>query len=61
MKKAHSTSPSAIQKGLNGVSNFHGLIGTFSFSKQSHATITASELTEVEYNAAKGAWLPIKG
>lgn len=61
MKKAHSTSPAAIQKGLNGVSNFHGLIGTFSFSKQNHATITASELTQVKYNAAKGAWLPLKG
>lgn len=61
MKKAHSTSPTAIQNGLNSVANFHGLIGTFSFSKKSHATITASELTQVEYNAAKGAWLPIKG
>jgi ABC-type branched-subunit amino acid transport system substrate-binding protein len=61
MRKVHSTSPTALQRGLNSVSNFHGLIGTFSFSKQSHATITSSELTVVQYNAAKGAWLPLKG
>lgn len=59
--KEKSTSPQALQKGLNDLKDFHGLVGTFSFSKQQHATIQANELTTVKYNAAKGAWLPLKG
>lgn len=59
--KEKSTSPAALQKGLNSLQDFHGLVGTFSFSAKQHATIQASELTTVKYNGAKGAWLPLKG
>lgn len=61
IKQTGSTSPAALQKALDSVSNFSGLIGTFSFTPQNHATITASQLTTVKYNAAKSAWLPING
>ena len=59
--KQDGTSPAALQKGLNSVSNYSGLIGSFSFTPQQHATITDSELTTVKYNAARGAWLPLNG
>jgi branched-chain amino acid transport system substrate-binding protein len=60
IKKVNSTDPGKLQAGLNAVTNFHGLQGTVSFSKQNHATITEKQLTLVRYNAAKDAWLPIK-
>jgi branched-chain amino acid transport system substrate-binding protein len=59
--KKSGTEPEAIQKGLNGVSGFAGLTGTFSFSEQNHATLTTAQLTTVKYSAAKDAWLPLQG
>jgi ABC-type branched-subunit amino acid transport system substrate-binding protein len=60
IKTVGSTDSSKLKDGLNSVSNFHGLQGTVSFSKQNHATITEKQLTLVKYNAAKNAWLPLK-
>jgi len=60
IKKVGSTDPSKLKDGLNSVSNYKGLQGTVSFSKQNHATITEKQLTLVKYNAAKDAWLPLK-
>jgi branched-chain amino acid transport system substrate-binding protein len=60
IKKAGSTDANKLKDGLNAVKNFHGLQGTVSFSKQNHATITEKQLTLVQYNAAKDAWLPLK-
>jgi branched-chain amino acid transport system substrate-binding protein len=59
IKKEGTTNAAKLQAGLNSVSNYHGLQGTVSFSKQNHATITEKQLTLVKYNAAKKAWLPI--
>jgi ABC-type branched-subunit amino acid transport system substrate-binding protein len=61
IKKAGSTDPDALQKGLNSVTYYHGLTVTFSFSEQDHATIQADQLTTVKYDAAKGEWLPLAG
>jgi branched-chain amino acid transport system substrate-binding protein len=61
IRKAGSTDPEAIQKGLNSVSGFQGLTGTFSFSEQNHATLTTAQLTTVKYSAAKDEWLPLQG
>ena len=58
IKSKNSTSPAAIEAGLNSLHNFPGLQGTISFSPQNHATITEKQLTLVKYNAAKKAWLP---
>ena len=58
IKSKKSTSPAAIQAGLNSLHNFPGLQGTISFSLQNHATITEKQLTLVKYNAAKKEWLP---
>lgn len=54
------TDPQSLQKGLNSVTNFPGLTGTLTLSAQKHATIDASQLTTVQYDAAKKQWLPIK-
>jgi branched-chain amino acid transport system substrate-binding protein len=60
IKTTKSTDPNKLKDGLNSVKNYHGLQGTVSFSKQNHATITEKQLTLVQYNAAKNAWVPIK-
>jgi branched-chain amino acid transport system substrate-binding protein len=60
IKKVGSTDPNKLKDGLNAVRNYKGLQGTVSFSKQNHATITEKQLTLVQYDAAKDAWLPLK-
>jgi ABC-type branched-subunit amino acid transport system substrate-binding protein len=54
----HSTSPSSIQTQLNRISNYPGLTGSLTFTKQVHVTINASQLTLVKYSTAKKAWEP---
>jgi ABC-type branched-subunit amino acid transport system substrate-binding protein len=58
IKKVGSTDPSKLRDGFDTVRNYKGLQGTVSFSKQNHATITEKQLTLVQYDAAKDAWLP---
>jgi branched-chain amino acid transport system substrate-binding protein len=61
IKKQGSTDPDALQKGFNSVSGFHGLTGDLSLSESKHATIDASMLTTVKYDASKGEWAPLEG
>lgn len=51
----HSTSPKAIQKGLNSITDFTGLTGKLSL-KGTHQTMGANELTAVKWNGS--AWVP---
>lgn len=55
-----STSPKSIQTQLNKVTNYVGLTGSLTFTKQIHVTINAPQLTTVEYSTASSKWLPVK-
>jgi ABC-type branched-subunit amino acid transport system substrate-binding protein len=59
IEKAKSTSPTAIQSGLNNTHGFLGATGVLSFTSQNHQTITASNLTLIQYDATTGAWKPL--
>ena len=54
-----STSPVSIQTQLNKISNYNGLTGKLTFTKQIHVTINAPQLTTVKYSTAAKAWKPL--
>lgn len=58
--KAKSTSPSAIQAGLDKITNFMGASGTLSMTAQNHQSITSSQMTMIKYNAATKLWDELK-
>ncbi len=58
--KAKSTSPSAIQAGLDKVKNFMGASGILSLTAQQHQSITSSQITMIKYNAATKLWNELK-
>ena len=55
----HSTSPVSIQTQLNKITNYNGLTGKLTFTKQIHVTINAPQLTAVKYSTAAKAWKPL--
>ncbi len=55
-----STSPKSIQTQLNKITNYPGLTGKLTFTKQIHVTINAPQLTTVQYSTASKTWLPLK-
>lgn len=55
-----STSPASIQKQLNKITNYNGLTGKLTFTKQIHVTINAPQLTTVSYSTASKSWVPVK-
>ncbi len=54
-----STSPVSIQTQLNKITNYNGLTGKLTFTKQIHVTINAPQLTAVKYSTAAKAWKPL--
>lgn len=54
-----STSPASIQTQLNKITNYNGLTGKLTFTKQIHVTINAPELTTVKYSTSAKAWKPL--
>jgi branched-chain amino acid transport system substrate-binding protein len=56
VKKIGSTDANKLKDALNSVSNYKGLQGTVSFSKQNHATITQKQLTLTRYDFASKKW-----
>ena len=58
IKTAKSTDATKLQAQLDKVSNFEGLTGSLSFTKQEHATITAEQLTLVRYSTSSQSWEP---
>lgn len=57
IQKEHSTSPKAIQRGLNSIKNYPGLTGKLTLGG-THQTMGANELTAVKWNGS--AWVPAK-
>ena len=60
INKAHSTSPTAIQKGLENTKSFLGATGNLSFSRQQHQSITAAQMTLIKYDSATKSWKELK-
>lgn len=58
--KGKSTSPASIQKQLNAITNYKGLTGKLTFTKQIHVTINAPQLTTVKYSTASNSWVTVK-
>jgi len=54
-----TTDADKLRDGIEAVKDFKGVNGSFSFSPQDHATITRDQLTLVQYDAAKGEWIPL--
>ena len=54
-----STSAASIQTQLNKITNYNGLTGKLTFTKQIHVTINAPQLTSVRYSTASKSWKPI--
>lgn len=54
-----STSPVSIQTQLNKITNYNGLTGKLTFTKQIHVTINAPQLTTVKYSTATKSWKPL--
>ena len=54
-----STSPVSIQTQLNKITNYNGLTGKLTFTKQIHVTINAPQLTTVQYSTMAKAWKPL--
>ena len=54
-----STSPVSIQTQLNKITNYNGLTGKLTFTKQIHVTINAPQLTTVKYSTASSSWKPL--
>jgi branched-chain amino acid transport system substrate-binding protein len=54
-----STSPVSIQTQLNKITNYNGLTGKLTFTKQIHVTINAPQLTTVKYSTSAKAWKPL--
>jgi branched-chain amino acid transport system substrate-binding protein len=52
-----STKPADLQAQLNKISDFDGLTGSLTFTKQQHTTITADQLTVVKYDAGADGWV----
>jgi branched-chain amino acid transport system substrate-binding protein len=59
IKKANSTKPEDLRKGLNEVTDFDGLTGKLTFTEQKHTTIGKEQLTLVKYSASTSKWEPI--
>lgn len=57
--KGHSTSAKSIQTQLNKITNYNGLTGKLTFTKQIHVTINAPQLTTVKYSTASSSWVPV--
>jgi ABC-type branched-subunit amino acid transport system substrate-binding protein len=55
-----TTSPASIQKQLNKITNYVGLTGRLTFTKQIHVTINAPQLTTVQYSTTSNSWVTIK-
>lgn len=60
IRKGHSTSAKSIQAQLNKITNYNGLTGKLTFTKQIHVTINAPQLTTVKYSTATNSWVPVK-
>jgi ABC-type branched-subunit amino acid transport system substrate-binding protein len=58
IKTTKSTDATKLQAQLDQVSQYPGLTGSLSFTKQEHATITAKQLTRVRYSTGSQAWEP---
>jgi len=54
-----STAPASIQAQLNKITNYNGLTGKLTFTKQIHVTINAPQLTTVKYSTASNSWKPL--
>jgi ABC-type branched-subunit amino acid transport system substrate-binding protein len=54
-----STDPEKLRDGIESVSDFSGVNGSFSFSPQDHATITRDQLTLVQYDGKSQEWKPL--
>jgi branched-chain amino acid transport system substrate-binding protein len=57
--KGHSTKNTSIQAQLNKITNYNGLTGKLTFTKQIHVTINAPQLTTVKYSTASNSWVPV--
>lgn len=57
--KGKSTSAASIQAQLNKITNYNGLTGKLTFTKQIHVTINAPQLTTVQYATSSNSWVPV--
>jgi branched-chain amino acid transport system substrate-binding protein len=59
IEMAKSTSPASIQSAMNKIKNFHGILGSISYSPQEHTAIQAGQLTLVRWSSAGQKWIPV--
>jgi ABC-type branched-subunit amino acid transport system substrate-binding protein len=55
-----STKNTSVQTQLNKITNYPGLTGKLTFTKQVHVTINAPQLTTVKYSTSSSSWVPVK-
>lgn len=60
MKRTNSTDAKKIQDAFNTATDYKGITGNLSFTKQKHVTITPEELTLVKYDAAAKKWVNVQ-
>jgi branched-chain amino acid transport system substrate-binding protein len=59
INEVKSTKPKDLQKGFNAVQDFKGMTGNIGFSKTSHITITAAQVTLVKHDAKSKSWVEV--
>jgi len=59
IEKGKSTDAASLQKQLNSISDYPGLTGSLTFTKQQHTTLTKEQLTVVSFNTATSTWDPV--
>lgn len=53
-----ATDPETIKDQLNKISDYQGLTGSLTFTPQQHTTLTADQLTVVQYDSSANSWVP---